>query len=167
MSDRCPDSYRIRVDPVFELNLLGTGIRFFRLRIHHLLHSMFKLESIHLAATLLHPRYRLLKKYSLDEVRECYAYIRQRVAQIKSMKTCKSTFDISEKHSSMANNVTLNEPVKKKLKRFGEYFEIGNLSDEFDIECDDELNKYLEQLIDTKHYHFGMNIDLPILFCLS
>ena len=111
---------------------------------------MFKLEPIHLAATLLHPRYRLLKKCSLDEVRECYAYIRQRLAQTKSMKTCKSTFDISEKHSSMTSNVTLNEPVKKKLKRFGEDFETGNLSDEFDIECDDELNKYLEQRIDTK-----------------
>ena len=32
----------------------------------------------------------------------------------------------------------------------GEDFETGNLSDEFDIECDDELNKYLEQSIDTK-----------------
>ena len=50
----------------------------------------------------------------------------------------------------MANNVTLNEPLKKKLKRFGEDFETGNLSDEFDSECDDELNKYLEQRIDTE-----------------
>ena len=99
-----------------------TGMRSFRLRIHRLLHSMFKLEPIHLAATLLRPQYRLLKKCFLDEVRECYRYIRQRIAQIKSMKTCKSTFDISEKHSSMANNVTLNEPVKKKLKRFGRRF---------------------------------------------
>ncbi|CAF1298727.1 unnamed protein product [Rotaria sp. Silwood1] len=126
------------------------GMRFFRLRIHHLLHSMFKLEPIHLAAALLHPRYRLLKKCSLYEVRECHLYIRQRMAQIKSMKTNKSTSDISEKHSSMANNVTLNEPVKKKPKRFGEDFETRNLSDEFDNECDDELNKYLEQRIDTE-----------------
>ena len=66
-----------------------TGIRFFRLRTHHLLHSMFKLEPNHLAATLLHPRYRLLKECSLNEVRECYASIRQRIAQIKSTKTCK------------------------------------------------------------------------------
>jgi hypothetical protein len=63
-----------------------TGIRFFRLRIYHLLHSMFKLEPIHLAATFLHPRYRLLKKCSLHEVRECHLYIRQRMGQIKSMK---------------------------------------------------------------------------------
>ena len=90
-----------------------------------------------------------MKKCSLDEVHECYAYIRQRIAQIKSMKTCKSTFDISEKHSSLANNVTLNESVKR-FKRFGEDFETGNLSDEFDMECDDELNKYLEQRIDAK-----------------
>ncbi|CAF5099123.1 unnamed protein product [Rotaria sp. Silwood1] len=54
------------------------------------------------------------------------------------------------KCDSMANNVTLNEPVKKKPKRFGEDFETRNLSDEFDNECDDELNKYLEQRIDTE-----------------
>ncbi|CAF2971190.1 unnamed protein product [Rotaria sp. Silwood2] len=50
----------------------------------------------------------------------------------------------------MVNNVTLNEPVKKKPKRFGEDFEAGNLSDELDSEYDDELNKYLEQRIDTE-----------------
>ncbi|CAF3671087.1 unnamed protein product [Rotaria sordida] len=126
------------------------GMHFFRLRIHHLLYSMFKLEPIHLAATLLHPRYRLLKKCSLYEVRECHLYIRQRMAQIKSMKTNKSTSDISEKHSSTVNNETLNEPVKKKPKRFGEDFETGNVSDEFDNEYDDELHKYLEQRIDTE-----------------
>lgn len=106
---------------------------------------MFKLEPIHLAATLLHPRYRLLKKCSLHEVRECHLYIRQRMGQIKSMKKNKSRSNILEEHSSMVNNVTLDEPVKKESKIFGEDFETGNLSDEFDNETDDELNKYLEQ----------------------
>ena len=50
----------------------------------------------------------------------------------------------------MANDVSQNEPVKKILKWFGEDFETGNLSDEFNSECDDELNKYLEQRIDTE-----------------
>ncbi|CAF3204015.1 unnamed protein product [Rotaria sp. Silwood2] len=97
---------------------------------------MFKLELVHLAATLLHPRYRLLKRYSLYGVRECHLYIRQRMAQIKSMKKNKSKSDTSEERSSMVNNVTLDEPVKKKSKRFGEDFETGNLSDEFDNEYD-------------------------------
>ncbi|CAF3746157.1 unnamed protein product [Rotaria sp. Silwood1] len=85
-----------------------------------------------------------------EEVRECHLYIRQRMAQIKSMKKNKSKSDTSEERSSMVNNVTLDEPVKKKSKRFGEDFETRNLSDEFDNEYDDELNKYLEQRIDME-----------------
>ncbi|CAF2859603.1 unnamed protein product [Rotaria sp. Silwood2] len=50
----------------------------------------------------------------------------------------------------MVNNVTLNELIKKKPKRFAEDFEAGNLSDGFDNEYDDELNKYLKQRIDTE-----------------
>ncbi len=61
-------------------------IRFFRLRIYQLLHSMFTLQLIHLTATLLHPRYRLLKKCSLYEVREFHLYIRNRMAEIKAME---------------------------------------------------------------------------------
>jgi hypothetical protein len=69
------------------------------------------------------------------------------MGQIKSMKKNKSRSNILEEHFSMLNNVTLDEPVKKKSKRFGEDFETGNLSDEFDNETDDELNKYLGQRI--------------------
>lgn len=132
------------------LFFVSTGIRFFRLRIYQLLHSMFTLEPIHLAATLLHPRYRLLKKCSLYEVRECHLYIRQRMKQIKSMEKNKSKSDIPEERSSIVSNTTLDEPARKKLKRFGEDFETGNLSDEFEGEGDDELNKYLEQRIDMQ-----------------
>jgi len=59
------------------------------------------------------------------------------MGQIKSMKKNKSRSNILEEHSSMVNNVTLDEPVKKESKIFGEDFETGNLSD--------ELNKYLEE----------------------
>jgi hypothetical protein len=54
--------------------------------IFSLLHCLFTLQLIHLAATLLHPRYRLLKKCSLYEVRECHLYIRNRMAEIKAME---------------------------------------------------------------------------------
>jgi hypothetical protein len=111
---------------------------------------MFTLEPIHLAATLLHPRYRLLKKCSSYEVRECHFYIRQRIAQIKAMEKKKSQSDVLVQGSPMVNNATSDEPVKKKPKRFGEDFETGNLSDEFDNENDDELSKYLEQRIDIE-----------------
>ncbi|CAF1043050.1 unnamed protein product [Rotaria sordida] len=41
------------------------------------------------------------------------------------------------------------EPVTKRRKRFGEEFETGNISDEFDDEHDDELSKYLKQRIEV------------------
>jgi len=72
------------------------------------------------------------------------------MAQIKSMEKNKSKSDGSDGHSRMINNVPLDEPIKKKPKRFGEEFETGNLSDEYDHESDDELNKYLEQRIDIE-----------------
>ncbi|CAF4527343.1 unnamed protein product, partial [Rotaria sp. Silwood2] len=84
------------------------------------------------------------------EVRECHLYIRQRMAQIKAMEKNQSKSDGPEKHSLIVDNEILAEPAKKKPKRFGEDFETGNLSDEFDNESDDELNKYLEQRIDIE-----------------
>ena len=53
----------------------------------------------------------------------------------------------------------LDEPVKKKQKRFGEEFETGNVSDEYDDESGDELNKYLEQRIDMASID-----DIPLTF---
>ena len=76
-----------------------SGMRFYRLRLYQLLNSMFTLEPIHLAATLLHPRYRLLKKCSLREVRECHSYIKNRVAQIKMIEFNKSKSDVQQQQS--------------------------------------------------------------------
>ena len=123
-------------------------MNFFRIRLYQLLHSMFSLEPIHLAATLLHPRYRYLKKCSLYEVRQCHSYIRNRIAQIKSTELNKVGSYVLQEYSTTDNDIVLDEPVRKKQKRFGEEFETGNVSDEYDDERDDELNKYLEQRID-------------------
>jgi hypothetical protein len=76
------------------------------------------------------------------------------------MKKNKSRSNIPEEHSSMVNNVTLDETVEKRSKRFGEDLVTGNLSDEFDNETDDELNKYLEQRIDMESID-----DNPLTFC--
>ena len=124
-------------------------MRFFRLRIYQLLHSMFTLEPIHLAATLLHSKYRLLRKCSFYEVQECHSYIRSRMVEIKAIEQKKSKSNVPE-NCSTVQNVTSTEPVKKKPKRFGEDFESGNVSDEFDNESDDELSKYLEQKMDME-----------------
>ena len=123
-------------------------MKFFRTRLYQLLHSMFFLEPIHLAATLLHPRYRFLKKCSLHEVRQCHSYIRSRMAQIKATELNKSKSYVLQEYSTTNNDTVLDEPVRKKQKRFGEEFETENVSDEYDDESGDELNKYLEQRID-------------------
>lgn len=125
------------------------GIQFFRSRIYQLLYTMFTLEPIYLAATLLHPKCRLLKKCHSNEVRECHFYIRNRLAKIKTIEQKKTMSDLPSGHSNI-QDATLMEPVKKKTKRFGEDFETGNLSDEYDNKSDDELSKYLEQRIDTE-----------------
>lgn len=126
-----------------------TGIQFFRSRIYQLLNTMFTLEPIHLAATLLHPRYRLLKKCSSNEVRECHFYIRNRMASVKAIEQKESMSDVPPDDSRFQDIASI-EPVKKKPKRFGEDFETGNLSDEYDNESDDELSKYLEQRVDIE-----------------
>ena len=51
------------------------------------------------------------------------------------------------------------EPIKKKVKRFREHFEAGNVNDEYDEEYDDELNKYLKQRIDINSIK-----DTPLMF---
>ncbi|CAF4892399.1 unnamed protein product [Rotaria sp. Silwood1] len=124
------------------------GVRFFRIRLYQLLNTMFVLEPIHLAATLLHPRYKLLKKCSSYEVRECYAYIRTRMAHIKAKEKNKTTSSTTQGQTKTTDDANTFEPAKKKPKRFGEDFETGNVSDEFDDEHDDELSKYLKQRID-------------------
>jgi hypothetical protein len=109
---------------------------------------MFVLEPIHLASTLLHPRYRLLKKCSPYEVREAHSYIRNRMAMIKAMERKKLEDSTKQKQSTTIYDAIIPEPAKKKPKRFGEDFESGNISDEFDDEYDDDLNKYLKQRIE-------------------
>ncbi|CAF4147067.1 unnamed protein product, partial [Rotaria sordida] len=96
------------------------GLRFFRIRLYQLLNSMFVIEPIHLAATLLHPREMNKKNSSTQQ---------QQTTAIADASTC--------------------EPVTKRRKRFGEEFETGNISDEFDDEHDDELSKYLKQRIEV------------------
>ena len=122
------------------------GICSFRVRLYQLLNTMFVLEPIHLADTLLHPWYKLLKKCSSYEVRECYAYIRTGMAHIRADQKNKTTLQQQTKTTDDPNT---SEPVKKIPKRFGEDFETGNLSDEFDGEHDGKLSKYLKLRIDT------------------
>jgi hypothetical protein len=62
------------------------------------------------------------------------------------MEIKKSTNLTQPEQSIMLDDPTKSPSTKKKRKRFGEDFETGNLSDEYD----DELNKYLNHRIDIK-----------------
>ena len=86
--------------------------------------------------------------HPVHEVRQCHSYIRSRMAQIKATELNKSKSYVLQEYSTTNNDTALDEPLKKKQKRFGEEFEAGNFSDEYDDESGDELNKYLEQRID-------------------
>jgi hypothetical protein len=55
------------------------------------------------------------------------------IAQASTVEPCTSIRTLSDAES----------PPKKKQKRFGEQFESGNVSDEYDTQEDEELDRYL------------------------
>ena len=71
------------------------------------------------------------------------------IGKDQNNRTKKNISDLSSVHSNFQDATSI-EPLKKKPKRFGEDFETGNFSDEYDNKSDDELSKYLEQRIDIE-----------------
>ncbi|CAF1553129.1 unnamed protein product [Adineta ricciae] len=118
------------------------GLRFFRLRLLHLIEEMFSLEPIHYASNMLHPKYRHLKKATSYDKNTCKSFIRQIMKQVLEQE--RSTSSISS-HSSTNHD---GEPCSKKPKYFGEEYETGNVSDEYDTD-DDELERYLCKRLDV------------------
>jgi zinc finger BED domain-containing protein 1 (E3 SUMO-protein ligase ZBED1) len=96
---------------------------------------MIQLEPIHYAAAMLHPRYRQLKMCSAAERQDCKKFIRTRMKMITAQ----------EKGGDMTMITSIEESgfePHPKRKRFGEEFESGNLSDEYEDDGD-ELDRYL------------------------
>ncbi|CAF1508392.1 unnamed protein product [Adineta ricciae] len=122
------------------------GLRFFRLRLLHLIKEMFKFQQIHYASNMLHPKYRHLKKTGSHDKHSCKSFIRQMMRKIVDQE--KSTLTSSSCSSS--NN--LYEPSPKKIKHFGEDYETGNMSDEYE-EDNDELERFLAKRLNI--------LDLP------
>ncbi|CAF1430901.1 unnamed protein product [Adineta steineri] len=117
------------------------GLRFFRLRLSHLIEEMFSFEPIHYASTMLHPKYRHLKKTSSNDKNMCKYFIRQMMKQVINREKSSSTFLLNPSNNHDG------EPCPKKRKHFGEEYETGNVSDEYDID-DDELERYLSKRLD-------------------
>ncbi|CAM4889910.1 unnamed protein product [Rotaria socialis] len=117
------------------------GLRFFRLRLSHLMEEMFSFEPIHYASNMLHPKYRHLKKTSSHDKNNCKYFIRQMMKLVIDQEKSSSTFSL---HSSTNHD---GESCPKKRKYFGEEYETGNVSDEYDMD-DDELERYLCKRLD-------------------
>jgi hypothetical protein len=117
------------------------GLRFFRLRLLHLVGEMFSFEPVHYASNMLHPKYRHLKKSSSYDKNTCKSFIRQLMRKVVEKQKFIST---SLSHYSNKNTM---ESCSKKSKYFGEDYETGNVSDEYDID-DDELERYLDKRLD-------------------
>src|ERR1700722_15549754 len=88
----------------------SVGITWFRERLLLLLNEMFVLDIRHVAATLLHPRYRSLKGMPDHIKNQCFKYVRQQVRQLRD----KAAVVKSEQQSL--------EPPKKKFKNDKDLF---------------------------------------------
>ena len=126
------------------------GIAWFRQRLLLLLKEMLVLDIRHVAATLLHPRYRSLKKFPDHIKNRCYRYVRQQIKNLRDKANSEENFQ----DKSL-------EPEPKKLKKgtnLFSRFESGSCdedvhngnqsssgSDEygFDPKKSDELDRYL------------------------
>jgi hypothetical protein len=124
----------------FDLDRFFSGIRFFRTRINSLLEQMIDLKIEHFAATMLHPRYRHLKRCSSDEITRCKKFILREMHAIAQISRINHSTAPHKSHDGQS-------PPKKK-KRFSEQFESGNVSDEYDDHEEDELNRYLSMRLD-------------------
>ncbi|CAF5133285.1 unnamed protein product, partial [Rotaria sp. Silwood1] len=55
------------------------GIKWFRERFLHLIDELFNLDVRHYCATMLHPKYKLLKSCTAEERSQCHKYVRQQL----------------------------------------------------------------------------------------
>jgi hypothetical protein len=125
---------------------------------------MFSSEPIHYASNMLHPKYRHLKKTNNYNKHSCKSFIRH---MMKKVVDRDKSNPISSSSSSSSNDPSQSHSHKRK--RFGEDYETGNVSDEYDVD-DDELERYLCKRLDTTtlpdnplEFWKNHNMEFPIL----
>ncbi|CAF3903808.1 unnamed protein product [Rotaria sp. Silwood1] len=150
-------SYDLCCSPFEEEDKTVESIRFFRLRLLELLESIFVLESIHFAATFLHPRYRYLRKCSNAQINACKSYVRRHLKEISERENLKHVLLTRESEQTSDQNGAPEPPLKKK-KRFSEEYKPGDIGDEYG-ETEDEVDKYLSMRIDPE-----LVVDNPLVF---
>ncbi|CAF0841728.1 unnamed protein product [Rotaria sordida] len=126
------------------------GITWFRQRLLLLLKEMFILDIRHVVATLLHPRYRSLKRFPDHIKNQCHTYVRKKIRQLRD----KAEMEIELQPK-------LSEPTAKKFKNGNNLFsrfesenfdedsknvngsDSGSDEFEYNIKKGDELDRYL------------------------
>ena len=103
---------------------------------------MFSFEPIHYASNMLHPKYQHLNKTnSFDKLASKSLICQMMKKVIEREKSISTSSSLSSKNNIM-------ESCSKKSERFGEEYETGNISDEYDMD-QDELERYLDKRLDT------------------
>ena len=103
---------------------------------------MFSFEPIHYASNMLHPKYRHLKKTNSFDKLASKSLIRQMMKKVIEREKSIST------SSSFPSKNNIMESCSKTSAHFGEEYETGNISDEYDMDHD-ELERYLDKRLDT------------------
>ncbi|CAF1538615.1 unnamed protein product [Adineta ricciae] len=121
---------------------------------------MFVLDIRHVAATLLHPRYRSLKRFPDHIKGQCYRYVRRQIKHLQDRinledfhsKSSEPEAKRFKKNSNLFSRFESDDDVEDDQKQYHS----SSRSDEydFDIKKIDELDRYL--LIDIdKNAHTG------------
>ncbi|CAF1420608.1 unnamed protein product, partial [Rotaria sordida] len=116
------------------------GITWFRERLLKLIDELFVLDVRHYCATMLHPKYRLLKNCTEEERSQCHKYVRE---QLKIIRDSDSTID-AYKQTAV--------PPPKKFKT------ADTLFDRFEDDCPFDTSDEKVQLIDYSSDEYEFNI---------
>lgn len=115
---------------MFYLIILCLGMSFFAKRSLHLLESMFKIESIHVMGTFLHPNYKQLRHATKMQIIDCHSLCRLAIPASSCSIVSNDQDDISE-------------PVTKKPKRFLESL-MDDVTPIIMPQTNDEVDAYID-----------------------
>ncbi|CAM4868022.1 unnamed protein product [Rotaria socialis] len=124
------------------------GMKILRMRILALLNLTFELDIRHYCATLLHARYRQLKRCTKDKHDQTYKYIRKRMSEIIKVNQEKDIQPPQKKIKSQQSFLQQYEDNSDPERCFDECDTSGSEDYTFITPKADELSRYLSMDID-------------------
>ncbi|CAF4579579.1 unnamed protein product [Rotaria socialis] len=124
------------------------GMKILRMRILALLNLTFELDIRHYCATLLHARYRQLKRCTKDKHDQTYKYIRKRMSEIIKVNQEKDIQPPQKKIKSQQSFLQQYEDNSDPERCFDECDTSGSEDYAFITPKADELSRYLSMDID-------------------